>query len=86
MNSAHLSKLSNIYVVLLIETEEKAPVQVRRKLRKHKCRQLQFFQPLLLDLKSLFVWILNLTKLAKISSIVSNCYKQMSAWRAFRPF
>ena len=43
MNSAHLSKLSNIYVVLLIETEEKALVQVWRELRKPKCRQLQFF-------------------------------------------
>ena len=86
MNSAHLSKLSNIHVVLLIETEEKASVQLRRELRKPKCRQLQFFQPLLLDLKPLFVWILILTKLAKISSIVSNRYKQMSAWRAFGSF
>ena len=43
MKSAHLSKLSNIYVVLLIETEEKAPVQGQRELRKPECRQLQFF-------------------------------------------
>ena len=43
MNSAQLSKLSNIYVVLLIETEEKAPVQGQRELRKPECRQLQFF-------------------------------------------
>ena len=43
MKSAHLSKSSNIYVVLLIETEEKALVQVWRELRKPKCRQLQFF-------------------------------------------
>ena len=86
MNSAQLSKLSNIYVVLLIETDEKALVQVRRELRKPECKQLQFFQPLLMDLKPSFVWILNLTKLAKISSIVSNCSKQMSAWRAYGPF
>ena len=73
MNGANLSKLSYIYVVLLIETEEKALVQVWRELRKPKCRQLQFFfQPLLLDLKPSFVFWQSWQKKVQLWATVTN--------------